>query len=68
MIKTDTVIKSEGMNVLIANLGAVDAERFITLINRESFDYTEWRKTHLPDDDVRALSRKAAAYVKKYSC
>jgi len=64
-VKTDTVIKTEGMNALIENLGAVDAERFVALINRESFDYTQWRKTHLPNDDVRTLSRNAAAYTAK---
>ena len=64
-IKTDTVIKAEGMNVLIENLGAVDAERFMALINRETFDYTQWRKTHLPDDDVRTISRNAAVYAAK---
>ena len=63
-IKTDTVIKAEGMNVLIENLGPVDAERFIALINRETFDYTQWRKTHLPDD-VRTISRNAAVYAAK---
>ena len=31
---------SEGMNVLLENLGAVDAERFIALMNKEPFDYT----------------------------
>lgn len=32
----------------------------------ESFDYTEWRRDHLPEEaDVCALSRKAAEYAKK---
>lgn len=64
-IKTDTAIRAEGMNVLIENLGAVDAERFLALINRENFDYTQWRKAHLPDDDVRTISHNAAVYATK---
>ena len=64
-IKTDTAIRAEGMNVLIENLGAVDVERFVALINRENFDYTQWRKTHLPDDDVRTISYNAAVYAAK---
>ena len=65
MIRTDTALKQEAMNILIANLGLVDAERFLVLISRESFDYTEWRRDHLPEEaDVRALSRKAAEYAK----
>ena len=41
---TDTVLKCKGLNVLTENLGLVDAERFISLILREPFDYTEWQQ------------------------
>ncbi|MEZ3468386.1 MAG: hypothetical protein K1W40_08060 [Schaedlerella sp.] len=34
----------EGMRLLIENMGKVDAERFISLVIREPFDYTEWQK------------------------
>ena len=36
-MKTDTVIKQEGINALIAKLGYVNAERFIILITSEPF-------------------------------
>lgn len=63
-MKTDTVIKSEGMNALIKNLGLVDAERFIMLMNREPFDYTAWRDSGLSSDlTVRELSRIAMEQV-----
>jgi hypothetical protein len=45
-MKSDTLIKSEGMKILRDSLGLVDAEKFIMLIKREPFDYTEWQ-THL---------------------
>lgn len=61
-MKTDTAIRREGMNALLEKLGHVDAERFIALIIREPFDYTEWRKDNLKDEDVRALSKKAMEY------
>ena len=41
---TDTVLKRKGFSVLSENLGLVDAERFITLVLREPFDYTEWQR------------------------
>jgi len=41
---TDTVLKCKGMETLTKNLGIVEAERFITLILREPFDYTQWQK------------------------
>jgi hypothetical protein len=61
-MRTDTALRSEGMNILLNALGHVDAERFISLMIREPFDYTEWRKKHLEDEDVRTLSRKAMEY------
>ena len=39
----DTVLKRRGMDVLSETLGLVDAERFISLILHEPFDYTEWQ-------------------------
>jgi len=60
--RTDTVLRQEGMDALIRSLGYVDAERFISLIIREPFDYTKWRQDHLENDDVRTLSRKAMEY------
>ena len=44
-MRNDSVIKHEGFNALINKLDIVEVERFITILNRERFDYTEWRKT-----------------------
>lgn len=38
---TDTEVKQKGLGALIDALGEVDAERFIMLLNREPFDYTQ---------------------------
>jgi len=43
-MRSDALIKSDGMRVLAENLGIVEAERFITLVLRDSFDYTEWQR------------------------
>lgn len=65
-MKTDAVIKQEGINALISQLGYVDAERFIVLITKEPFDYTKWREQALDDGlNVRQLSQKAMQYSKK---
>ncbi len=61
---TDTAIRQEGMRLLIKNLGTVEAERFVSLIIKEPFDYTEWRHQNLEDEEVRSLSRKAMNYKK----
>ena len=43
-MRTDTVLRCDGMRILAEHLGIVEAERFVTLILREPFDYTEWRQ------------------------
>lgn len=52
---TDTEIKLQGMNLLTQGLGIVEAERFISLIQREPFDYTHWRKTQWNEESVDDL-------------
>ena len=42
-----TVLLDRGIRCLNNELGILDAERFVALISRESFDYTEWRKNNL---------------------
>ena len=60
--KTDTVVKQEGMMILLEKLGMVDAERFISLIIREPFDYTKWRADLFDEMDVEELAQRANAY------
>jgi len=48
-MNSDTVLKNEGMNVLATHLGLVKAERFISLMIREPFDYTEWQRALYKD-------------------
>ena len=56
---TDSEIKSKGIQVLSEYLGDVEAERFITLIQRESFDYTKWRQDLDENLSINEISRKA---------
>ena len=64
MARTDSVVRSEGMKILLDGLGRVDAERFISLIIKEPFDYTKWQNDLFEDEDVRSLSSKAMNAVK----
>ena len=52
-------LRGEGMKVLINHLGRVEAERFISLIIREPFDYTEWQRDLFNNLSVRELSNMA---------
>lgn len=44
------------MSILSKTIGKVEAERFISLMIREPFDYTEWQKQQWNDIDVKELS------------
>jgi len=55
----EMTLRKEGMRILLNNLGAVEAERFISLIIREPFDYTEWQRGLFNDLSVKELSRLA---------
>ena len=59
-MKTDSEIRAEGMAALVAALGSVEAERFVASLSRERFDYTEWRRRHLPQLTVAELSERAS--------
>ena len=61
---TDNEIKSQGIEVLISSLGEVQAERFISLILKEPFDYTEWQKKLWSDKSIEEISAMA---MKNYS-
>ena len=63
-MKTDAVIKQEGITALISRLGYADAERFIVLMTKEPFDYTKWREQYFDEGlSVRELSKRAMYYV-----
>lgn len=59
-MKTEAEIRQLGMQALVQALGVVEAERFVASVSRDRFDYTEWRRTGLPELEVDALSREAA--------
>ena len=56
---TDEELKVQGVHILIAALGEVQAERFVSLLTRATFDYTKWQANLWPDVGVDELSREA---------
>lgn len=50
------------MEILIKHLGKVDAEKFISLIIKEPFDYTKWQAGLWEDKTVREISKEAMEY------
>ena len=60
---TNTEVKMKGIKALTESLGNVDAERFITLIQREPFDYTKWQRTLWEGESVADISRNAMGII-----
>jgi hypothetical protein len=58
-MRTDSEIRVQGMQALIGSLGLVEAERFLMAVNLEKFNYTEWRRTGLPDMGIEEIAAKA---------
>jgi len=58
---TDTEIRVKGIQILAQYLGDIEMERFVALIQREPFDYTQWRQDINTDESVEDISRKAMA-------
>ena len=61
-MRTDTIIRNAGTQVLMENLGLVEAERFIMLIQKEAFDYTQWQENLFENMSLEEISQKAAEY------
>jgi hypothetical protein len=60
-MSTDTEIRVRGLRALVEALGPVEAERFITLILREPFDYTQWQRQLWAEKSVDEISQAAMA-------
>jgi len=58
-MRADNALRVDAMNLLVKGLGELETERFIYLIKRERFDYTEWQRNLWNDktiDEVFALA------------
>jgi len=66
-MKTDTEIRALGFRALTRAMGTLEAERFVTLLLREPFDYTDWRRTLWDDEDVESISSAAMALARTRS-
>ncbi|MDE5590675.1 MAG: hypothetical protein K2J60_16300 [Acetatifactor sp.] len=59
-------IMDTGFACLVEKLGIVDAERFVAMIKRDSFDYTIWQWEYFDKMDIEQISTEAAAYAQSH--
>ncbi len=65
-MRTDTEISREGFTILFRHMDIIEAERFLTLVQREKFDYTQWRQDLLEELTIEDISARAMEYVRSY--
>jgi len=61
-MRTDNVLRVDAMNALLDTLGSVDAERFISMVKRDTFDYTEWQKKLWEGKSIEEIHKMATDF------
>ena len=51
------------MRLLKQTFGLVDAERFLCMVKRDTFDYTEWRRDQCNDMTIDEIHEAVAEYA-----
>ncbi len=59
-------LMDKGFACLTDKLGVIDAERFVSIIKYENFDYTLWRRTFFDQMSLEQISDNAVAYAEKH--
>lgn len=60
-------ILNNGMKCLKEKLGVIEAERFISVIIREQFDYTKWQAEYFDKMTDEEFNMAAAEYARNNS-
>lgn len=62
-MRTDAEIKSTGFNILFKYMDMIEAEKFISIINREKFDYTKWRQNLFEDMTIEEIIKEGKKFA-----
>ena len=60
----DTLLSQNVIKCLVSNFGAVQTERFISLVIKEPFDYTKWQRNLFDDMTTDEIFRAAMNWKK----
>ncbi len=64
-MRTESEIRLQGMQALIGSLRLIETERFLIAVNQDRFNYTEWRRTGLPEMSVEQIAVAANQFSKQ---
>lgn len=59
-------IMDRGMNCLLEHLGTIETEQFISVLLRERFDYTRWRRQLFDGMSLKEVNEEAVRYAKEH--
>jgi hypothetical protein len=63
----NAAIMAAGLDILFERLGAIETEIFITTIQRNNLDYTEWRQKNLwPEKPFGKIHAEASRRERNY--
>ena len=65
MKMSENELTAKCMDILVDQVGPVEAERFVYVLNRENFDYTEWQRNLFEGETVDSLFNKINAFQKR---
>ena len=63
-MRTETVLKTEAIDLLLKTFGVLETERFISSIKNNNFDYTEWHKNLWKDKSIEEIHKMATDFEK----
>lgn len=63
---SDMEIMDKGVTYLLEKMGVIETERFISVINKEKFDYTKWQRKRFDHMSSEEFQEAAVAYAKEH--
>ncbi len=57
---------NKGMRCLVEQLGVVEAEKFISIIIREKFDYTKWQRDFFDKMSKEQIRNDSVVYAETH--
>ena len=66
MTASTVEIMNRGMKCLTEQMGIIEAERFISIIIREKFDYTKWQREYFDQMSPGQIRREAQEYAESH--
>ncbi|MDR2651398.1 MAG: hypothetical protein LBC68_03660 [Prevotellaceae bacterium] len=63
--QSETELRVAAMKLLTENLGVLNAERFINIIMKDKFNYTEWQRNLWKDKTIEEINQEASEFFNK---